>query len=75
LFALGTGLILFVEARMLPSLQQELIALFGLIMAGAGLLWALLGYLGISILRILTYLLPNQPPTTARKPDDSHTRR
>ncbi|WP_239495708.1 hypothetical protein [Marinomonas primoryensis] len=34
------------------SLAQEIMALFGLILAGCGVLWTLVGYLSMSILRI-----------------------
>lgn len=47
------SLILIISERMInDSVQQELVALLGIIVAGAGLLLALLGYLSMSVLRI-----------------------
>ncbi|MEL0611762.1 MULTISPECIES: hypothetical protein [Marinomonas] len=34
------------------SISQELIALIGLIIAGAGVLWTAVGYLSMSVLRL-----------------------
>lgn len=52
IFSFGV-LMIFVSDRVLTdSIPQELIALFGLIIAGAGVIWTLIGYLSMSILRI-----------------------
>jgi len=58
LFSLGLGMILYVEKTMLPSLQQELAAGFGLLLAALGIAIAFWGYVGLSVLRILIYFLP-----------------
>ena len=57
LFAGGLMVILLVQKLMQASIQQELAALVGLILASVGAAIALWGYLGISLFKILIYLL------------------
>ncbi|MDY6891725.1 MAG: hypothetical protein SVU24_09045 [Pseudomonadota bacterium] len=52
LFFTGVGAISFAQHRLPPGLEAELLALFGLILAAAGSILALMGYLGLSVLRI-----------------------
>ncbi|NLQ18221.1 hypothetical protein HGG82_11385 [Marinomonas sp. M1K-6] len=52
LFAFGVLMLMVANQVLTTSLTQEIIALFGLILAGCGLLWMLVGYLSMSILRI-----------------------
>lgn len=52
LFSFGM-LIIVVSDRTLPdSMVQELLALAGLVLASIGILWALVGYLSMSVLRL-----------------------
>ncbi|KZN12796.1 hypothetical protein [Marinomonas sp. TW1] len=52
LFVFGV-LVLMVSDRVLSeSLTQEIIALFGLILASCGVIWTMAGYLSMSVLRI-----------------------
>ena len=52
LFAFGVLMIMVSNQVLSDSITQELIALVGLIIAGAGVLWTLVGYLSMSILRL-----------------------
>lgn len=52
-FFLGLGMILLTEQAYTPSLQQELLALLGLLLVAIGAGCAALGYIGLSFLRIL----------------------
>ena len=57
LFA-GGMMIVLLAARLMPaSLGQELVVLFGLLLSAVGGLYALSGYLAISLFRVLRYLL------------------
>ena len=56
-FVFGMMIILISERLMNASLNQELVALAGLLMTIVGALIALWGYLGISLFKILIYLL------------------
>lgn len=53
LFFFGLGLVVFANQRLLPSLGQELMVLFGLIIGGIGALTALAGYLALLLSRFL----------------------
>lgn len=57
IFTLGVVGILLSEALLRPSLEQEYAAFMALLIAGLGALRAMLGYAGMSIARILYYLL------------------
>ena len=52
-FFTGIGIILLAQKYLLPSLMQEIISLTGLIIAAVGALCAALGYIALSILRII----------------------
>lgn len=48
----GILIVITADRVIAESIIQEIIALLGLIIAGAGALWALIGYLSISVFRI-----------------------
>lgn len=52
LFFAGTGIMLFADQRLIPSLTQELVVLAGLCLAIAGALTAACGYLMLTLLRV-----------------------
>ncbi|MEL0636024.1 MULTISPECIES: hypothetical protein [Marinomonas] len=52
LFAFGVLMIMVSNQVLSDSIPQELIALVGLIIAGIGVLWTLVGYLSMSVLRL-----------------------
>ena len=54
IFFAGMGLIVLAQKWFLPSLQQELVSLLGLTLAVGGGVCATLGYIALSVLRILT---------------------
>lgn len=54
IFFAGMGLIVLAQKWFLPSLQQELVSLLGLVLAVGGGVCATLGYIALSVLRILT---------------------
>ncbi|QQD23229.1 hypothetical protein GJQ55_01515 [Venatoribacter cucullus] len=54
IFFAGMGLIVLAQKWFLPSLQQELVSLLGLVLAVGGGVCAALGYIALSVLRILT---------------------
>jgi len=58
-FFIGASFIIWADQSLVSSVRQELIALIGLIMCAAGCLTALLGYLGLSILRLLRFFNDN----------------
>lgn len=51
-FLFGSLILIVSERVMIESIQQELMATLGIIIAGAGVLLALLGYLSMSIFRL-----------------------
>tara|TARA_R110001632_G_scaffold84477_1_gene186250 strand:- start:44047 stop:44286 length:240 start_codon:yes stop_codon:yes gene_type:complete len=51
-FVFGVLILMVADRVIAESLAQEIMALFGLILAGCGVLWTLVGYLSMSILRI-----------------------
>ncbi|WP_325097064.1 hypothetical protein [Marinomonas ostreistagni] len=52
LFAFGVLMIFVANNLVVDSIQREIIALVGLALAAAGVLWSLVGYLSMSVLRI-----------------------
>jgi len=52
IFVFGVLIVMVADRVIAESLAQEVMALFGLILAGCGVLWTLVGYLSMSILRI-----------------------
>lgn len=57
IFAVGALVIIFSERQLVPSMQQEVVAGIGVMIAVVGLTRALWGYLGIGLFRILKYFL------------------
>lgn len=55
-FFAGIGIILYGENRLTPSLGQEVIVLFGFVLATLGGLAAIVGYLSLSLLRFLRFI-------------------
>lgn len=51
-FVFGILMLMVSDRVIRESLTQEIIALLGLLVAGVGLLWTLIGYLSMSVLRI-----------------------
>ncbi|MGO2354889.1 MAG: hypothetical protein ACTH58_09145 [Marinomonas foliarum] len=51
-FVFGVLMLMVADRVIVESLAQEIMALFGLILAGCGVLWTLFGYLSMSVLRI-----------------------
>ncbi|WOD06826.1 hypothetical protein [Marinomonas sp. GJ51-6] len=52
MFVFGVLILMVADRVLQPSISQEIIALLGLIIAGVGLIWTLIGYLSMSVLRI-----------------------
>ena len=52
IFVFGVLVLMVADRVVVESLAQEVMALFGLILAGCGVLWTLFGYLSMSVLRI-----------------------
>ena len=55
IFFLGVGLIVWANQSLATSVEQELIALGGLLCMAGGGLTALFGYLGLSLLRLFKF--------------------
>jgi len=51
-FVFGILMLMVSDNVLETSITQEIIALLGLIVAGCGLTWTLIGYLSMSVLRI-----------------------
>jgi hypothetical protein len=66
LFFIGLGLIVYAEKQISSSLQQEFIAVVGLVCLSSGGILAAIGYISLSILRIFRFINdesnPNGPP-------------
>jgi len=52
IFVFGVLMLMVADRVIVESLAQEIMALFGLILAGCGVFWTLVGYLSMSIFRI-----------------------
>lgn len=52
LFVFGSLILIMSDRVIAPSHQQEILALFGVVIASTGALWTLIGYLSMSVLRI-----------------------
>ena len=52
IFVFGVLILMVADRMLVESIPQEIMALFGLILAGCGVLWTLIGYLSMSVLRI-----------------------
>lgn len=57
LFTLGLMTILLANQLLEPSLNQEVVALIGVVFVAVGSIVALWGYLGISLFKLFIYLL------------------
>ncbi|RRJ85136.1 hypothetical protein [Aestuariirhabdus litorea] len=53
LFSVGVGAILYAEHRLAPSVSRELLASLGMLIAGAGVVVTLSGYLRLCAGRVL----------------------
>ncbi|MCB5161637.1 hypothetical protein [Marinomonas algarum] len=51
-FVFGVLILMVADRVVIASLEQEIMALFGIILAGAGVIWTFVGYFSMSILRI-----------------------
>jgi uncharacterized membrane protein YcjF (UPF0283 family) len=54
-FFFGMGIIFYAENALAPSLGQEIIVLFGFLLAILGGIAAIIGYLSLSVLRFLRF--------------------
>jgi len=75
LFALGMIFVLFADRLLVSSIQQELIALMGLLIILTGGLISLSGFLAITLSKILVHLLPDAPgnePSTRNQSKDQN---
>ncbi|MEO9273959.1 hypothetical protein ABFY09_03785 [Marinomonas sp. 5E14-1] len=52
MFVFGVLILMIADRILQPSISQEIIALLGLMIASVGLIWTLVGYLSMSVLRI-----------------------
>ncbi|WP_460757281.1 hypothetical protein [Marinomonas epiphytica] len=65
IFLFGALIIMVSDKVITSSISQEVLALFGLIVSGAGILWTLIGYLSMSVLRLYHMI--------SKKDDDNAT--
>ncbi|PTY36912.1 hypothetical protein BGP77_06405 [Saccharospirillum sp. MSK14-1] len=61
IFCAGMMIIVFTDKLVAPSMTQEAISLFGLLLIVAGGLYALGGYLALSVFRVLLFILEPRP--------------
>ncbi|MCF7981596.1 MAG: hypothetical protein K9K86_06395 [Pseudomonadales bacterium] len=54
-FFFGAGIIIWADNSIAPSVEQEIIALAGTLLSLTGVLTALLGYLGLSLFRLIKF--------------------
>lgn len=59
LFFAGTGLIIYADNAITPSLSQESVALAGTVVAALGIATAAIGYIALSVLRFMKILDKN----------------
>lgn len=71
LFFCGIAALYMANSRLQPSLDQELVALGGLLVAGIGALLAAFGYIGLSLIRVLR-LISNHDDPAPRSRNLSH---
>lgn len=65
IFCAGMMVVVLTDKLIAPSLMQEAVSLFGLALIFAGGLYALGGYLALSLFRVLLYLLePARDPSS-----------
>ena len=61
IFCAGMMVMVFTDQLLDPSITQEAISLFGLLLILAGGLYALGGYLALSVFRVLLFILEPRP--------------
>lgn len=66
IFFVGMALLYFANSRLQPSLGQELVALLALAIAGMGALLAAIGYIALSLLRVLRLVSNHEQPIPVR---------
>ena len=59
LFFAGTGLIIYADNAIAPSLSQESVTLAGVVVAALGIATAAIGYISLSVLRFMKILDKN----------------
>ncbi len=62
IFFVGAGILVWTEKSMPSSVKQELIALVALVICALGCLTALVGYLGLSIFRLIRFFRDDDGP-------------
>lgn len=67
-FFFGIGIILYSENALTPSVGQEIIVLFGFLLAIIGSIAAIIGYLSLSLLRFLRFASRERIATPALEP-------
>ena len=67
-FFFGIGIILYSENALPPSVGQEIIVLFGFLLAIIGSIAAIIGYLSLSLLRFLRFASRERIATPALEP-------
>lgn len=66
LFFIGMGILYFANIRLTPSLGQELVALLALVVAAIGALLAAIGYIALSLIRVLRLVSNHEQPISIR---------
>ncbi len=69
-FFFGMGIIVYSENTLAPSLGQEIIVLFGFVLAIIGGFAAIMGYLSLSLLRFLRFANRERIKTPIAEPTD-----
>jgi uncharacterized membrane protein YcjF (UPF0283 family) len=69
-FFFGIGIILYSENTLAPSVGQEIIVLFGFVIAIIGSIAAIIGYLSLSLLRFLRFANRERIETPAPEPEE-----
>lgn len=64
MFFAGCGLLIWANQKIPDSLTQEWIALAGLAIAALGALIASVGYISLSLLRIIRFMQSDKPDTS-----------
>ncbi|MGB0205495.1 MAG: hypothetical protein ACPF9K_10665 [Neptuniibacter sp.] len=59
-FFAGVLLLGFAEFALKSSVSQEILALIGLIIIGVGIILAAIGYLSLSVLRVLRFMMKDK---------------
>lgn len=72
-FFFGIGIILYSENALAPSVGQEIIVLFGFVLAIIGSIAAIIGYLSLSLLRFLRFASRERIKTPTAEPLEDPT--